>query len=188
MAMDRGAHRLSIPAAPISAKPSTRGREWVLGLQSANGGWGAFDADNTSEYLNHIPFADHGALARSADRRRDRALRQHARAARRRRPTARALAHRARRSCAARRRRDGSWYGRWGMNYIYGTWSALCAFSAAGVDPQRTGNRARGELAARHPESRWRLGRGRQTATSSTIASTSPRPAPRRRPRGRCSA
>jgi squalene-hopene/tetraprenyl-beta-curcumene cyclase len=31
--------------------------------------------------------------------------------------------------------RDGSWYGRWGMNYIYGTWSALCAFNAAGVDP-----------------------------------------------------
>ena len=39
-----------------------RGREWVVGMQSANGGWGAFDADNVSEYLNHIPFADHGAL------------------------------------------------------------------------------------------------------------------------------
>src|SRR5207244_3149343 len=39
-----------------------RGREWVVGMQSADGGWGAFDADNASEYLNHIPFADHGAL------------------------------------------------------------------------------------------------------------------------------
>jgi squalene-hopene/tetraprenyl-beta-curcumene cyclase len=39
-----------------------RGREWVVGMQSGNGGWGAFDADNVSEYLNHIPFADHGAL------------------------------------------------------------------------------------------------------------------------------
>jgi squalene-hopene/tetraprenyl-beta-curcumene cyclase len=39
-----------------------RGREWVLGLQSANGGWGAFDVNSTNEYLNHIPFADHGAL------------------------------------------------------------------------------------------------------------------------------
>jgi squalene-hopene/tetraprenyl-beta-curcumene cyclase len=39
-----------------------RGAEWVLGLQSKNGGWGAFDADNTHDYLNHSPFADHGAL------------------------------------------------------------------------------------------------------------------------------
>ena len=36
--------------------------EWVIGMQSKNGGWGAFDADNTHYYLNHIPFADHGAL------------------------------------------------------------------------------------------------------------------------------
>src|SRR5262249_44034829 len=39
-----------------------RGREWVEGMQSRNGGWGAFDADNTYHYLNNIPFADHGAL------------------------------------------------------------------------------------------------------------------------------
>ena len=39
-----------------------RGREWVEGLQSKNGGWGAFDADNSYYYLNNIPFADHGAL------------------------------------------------------------------------------------------------------------------------------
>ena len=39
-----------------------RGREWVEGLQSRNGGWGAFDADNAYYYLNNIPFADHGAL------------------------------------------------------------------------------------------------------------------------------
>ena len=39
-----------------------RGREWVVGLQSRDGGWGAFDADNAYHYLNNIPFADHGAL------------------------------------------------------------------------------------------------------------------------------
>ena len=39
-----------------------RATHWVLGMQSRNGGWGAFDADNTHHYLNHIPFADHGAL------------------------------------------------------------------------------------------------------------------------------
>ena len=109
-----------------------RGREWVLGLQSRNGGWGAFDADNTSEYLNHIPFADHGALLDppTAD------------------VTARCvsmLAQLGRASDDAQLRagleflkraqeRDGSWYGRWGMNYIYGTWSVLCALNATGAD------------------------------------------------------
>ena len=39
-----------------------RGREWIIGLQSKNGGLGAFDADNEDQYLNHIPFSDHGAL------------------------------------------------------------------------------------------------------------------------------
>ena len=39
-----------------------RAAEWVIGMQSRNGGWGSFDADNTHSYLNHIPFADHGAL------------------------------------------------------------------------------------------------------------------------------
>ena len=39
-----------------------RGREWIEGMQSANGGYGAFDADNTHYSLNNIPFADHGAL------------------------------------------------------------------------------------------------------------------------------
>ena len=62
MAMDRGAHRLDISGGADFSEAIDRGREWVLGLQSRNGGWGAFDADNTSEYLNHIPFADHGAL------------------------------------------------------------------------------------------------------------------------------
>ena len=39
-----------------------RATEWIVGMQSRNGGWGSFDADNTHYYLNHIPFADHGAL------------------------------------------------------------------------------------------------------------------------------
>jgi squalene-hopene/tetraprenyl-beta-curcumene cyclase len=110
-----------------------RGREWVVGLQSRDGGWGAFDADNAYHYLNNIPFADHGALLDppTADL------------------TARCLSMLAQlgetpasskpmRDAIAWLRRDqhpeGSWYGRWGMNYIYGTWSTLCALNAAGVD------------------------------------------------------
>jgi squalene-hopene/tetraprenyl-beta-curcumene cyclase len=134
MAMDRGAHGLEISGGEDFSEAIARGREWVLGLQSKNGGWGAFDADNTSEYLNHIPFADHGALLDppTAD------------------VTARCasmiaqLGHDADRnalnSALAFLRRtqeaDGSWHGRWGMNYVYGTWSALCAFNAAGVSSQ----------------------------------------------------
>ena len=61
----------------------SRGREWISGLQSKNGGWASFDADNTHMYLNNIPFSDHGALLRPADSRRKRALRVNARPARR---------------------------------------------------------------------------------------------------------
>jgi squalene-hopene/tetraprenyl-beta-curcumene cyclase len=109
-----------------------RAREWVVGLQSRDGGWGAFDADNAYEYLNNIPFADHGALLDppTADL------------------TARCLSMLAQlgetpeTSPAMKQavdwlrrdqRADGSWFGRWGMNYIYGTWSVLCALNATGL-------------------------------------------------------
>jgi len=133
MAMDRCVHRLAVSGGVDFGEAIDRGREWVLAMQSRNGGWGAFDADNTSEYLNHIPFADHGALLDppTAD------------------VTARCASMIAQLGAEADRnalrialdflRRnqepDGSWHGRWGMNYIYGTWSALCAFNAAGADP-----------------------------------------------------
>ncbi|MCC7017648.1 MAG: squalene--hopene cyclase [Rhodospirillales bacterium] len=106
--------------------------EWIVGMQSANGGWGAFDADNTHYVLNHIPFADHGALLDP--------------------PTADVSARcigflaqigmertnpvmvRALDYLRGEQEPDGSWFGRWGTNYIYGTWSALAAFNAAGED------------------------------------------------------
>ena len=109
-----------------------RGVEWIIGMQSKDGGWGAFDADNTYHYLNYIPFADHGALLDppTAD------------------VTARCtsmlvqLGYKRDDPRVARgldflsraQEPDGSWYGRWGTNYIYGTWSVLCAFNAAGED------------------------------------------------------
>lgn len=111
-----------------------RAREWVLGMQCRDAGWGAFDADNTCHYLNSIPFADHGALLDppTAD------------------VSARCLSMLAQldpQTCADRntaagralawlleeQEDSGAWYGRWGMNFVYGTWSALCALGAAGL-------------------------------------------------------
>ncbi len=112
-----------------------RGAEWVKGLQSSNGGWAAFDVDNVYDYLNNIPFADHGALIDPPTED----------------VTARCVSMLAqlgetREQSAALSRgidylihtqtHEGSWYGRWGLNYIYGTWSVLCALSACGLDHQ----------------------------------------------------
>jgi squalene-hopene/tetraprenyl-beta-curcumene cyclase len=108
-----------------------RAREWILGMQSSNGAWGAFDINNDRQYLNHIPFADHGALLDPPTED----------------VTARCVSFLAQlghpedevsilRGVAYLRREqkpDGSWFGRWGTNYIYGTWSVLCALNAAGV-------------------------------------------------------
>ncbi|WP_456237081.1 squalene--hopene cyclase [Belnapia mucosa] len=111
-----------------------RATDWVVGMQSKGGGWGAFDADNTHQYLNSIPFADHGALLDP--------------------PTAdvsgRCLAMLAQlghspdspvvRQAVAyllgEQEPDGAWYGRWGVNYVYGTWSAVTALNAAGLPPE----------------------------------------------------
>jgi squalene-hopene/tetraprenyl-beta-curcumene cyclase len=111
-----------------------RAEEWVLGMQSRNGGWGSFDADNVHFYLNHIPFADHGALldppsadvsARCVGFLAQRGISPDHPA------LAMALAYLRREQEA-----DGSWFGRWGTNYIYGTWSALAGLNAAGVNPE----------------------------------------------------
>jgi squalene-hopene/tetraprenyl-beta-curcumene cyclase len=128
-------HRNGDPAHEASI---ARARNWIIGMQSKgrgkfDGGWGAFEPENTHLYLNHIPFADHGALLDppTAD------------------VTARCVSflaqtgipatHPAQARAIAYLRReqeaDGSWFGRWGTNYIYGTWSVLCALNAAGIPP-----------------------------------------------------
>jgi squalene-hopene/tetraprenyl-beta-curcumene cyclase len=118
---------------PVHAEAIDRAREWVIGMQSSDGGWGAFEPENTHHHLNHIPFADHGALldpptadvsARCVSFLAQIGMLPYE-------PVlARALAYLRREQEA-----DGSWYGRWGTNYIYGTWSVLCALNAAGVPP-----------------------------------------------------
>jgi squalene-hopene/tetraprenyl-beta-curcumene cyclase len=111
----------------------SRGREWLLGLQSTNGGWGAFDADNNHAYLNNIPFSDHGAMldppTEDVTARCVSMLAQLGGDAEGSAAMGRGLAFLRR-----TQRADGSWYGRWGMNYIYGTWSALSALNMVGVE------------------------------------------------------
>ena len=110
-----------------------RAREWILGMQSENGAWGAFDADNEYYYLNNIPFADHGALldppTEDVTARCLSMLAQFGETAGNSAAVGHAIDYLRRVQLP-----DGSWYGRWGMNYIYGTWSVLCALNAAGLD------------------------------------------------------
>ena len=129
MAMDRA--RGKLPDADYD-EAIARGREWIVGLQSKNGGFGAFDADNDYFYLNHIPFADHGALLDPpTEDVTGRCLSMLAQLGEKAgiSPAVDAAVAYLRRTQLA----DGSWYGRWGMNYIYGTWSVLCALNAVGV-------------------------------------------------------
>jgi len=109
-----------------------RGTEWTVGMQSRDGGWAAFDADNTRRLIEQLPFCDFGAVIDppSAD------VTAH---------VIELLGHRGlARTEAARRgvawllraqEPDGSWFGRWGANYVYGTGAAVPALIAAGMPP-----------------------------------------------------
>lgn len=132
-----------------------RAADWLVGLQSRNGAFGAFDKDNSFLYLNQIPFADHGALCDPPTedvsgrillllgllgREQDRSTTQH---------------------CidylSRAQQPDGSWWGRWGTNYIYGTWSVLAGLAFAGVKPsepciQRAVNWLK---SVQHPDGGW---------------------------------
>jgi squalene-hopene/tetraprenyl-beta-curcumene cyclase len=111
-----------------------RGREWIEGMQSDDGGWAAFDVNNVEYYLNNIPFSDHGALldppTEDVTARCISMLAQLGETAQN--PQIAAGIDYLRRTQLA----DGSWYGRWGMNYIYGTWSVLCALNIIGIGDQ----------------------------------------------------
>jgi len=107
-----------------------RGIAWTVGMQSKDGGWAAFDADNVSKLIGKLPFCDFGAVIDppSAD------VTAH---------VVEMLAHVGRADTPASRRgitwlldnqeRDGSWFGRWGANYIYGTGAVVPALVAAGI-------------------------------------------------------
>ncbi len=131
MAMDRARDRLGIDG---NDEAIARGEEWVAGLQSADGGFAAFDADNTFYYLNNIPFADHGALLDPPTV--DVAARCVGMLAQLGEPLDSPRMAAAIKYLRDEQEADGSWWGRWGVNYIYGTWSALVRAERGGRRPR----------------------------------------------------
>lgn len=109
-----------------------RAVEWVIGMQSKNGGWGAFDADNEYYFLQHIPFADHGALLDPPTA--DVSARCISMLAQLGYERSHPVVAKGIQYLLDEQEDDGSWFGRWGNNYVYGTWSVLCALNAAGFD------------------------------------------------------
>ena len=124
--------KLKLPQKAEQQESIRRGMEWVMAMQGSDGGWGAYDKDNNRVVFNYIPFADHHALLD---------------------PSTSDLAGRCLEMLAAlgydrthpavgpalaflkkEQEQDGSWYGRWGVNYIYGTWSVLAGLRAIGED------------------------------------------------------
>jgi squalene-hopene/tetraprenyl-beta-curcumene cyclase len=157
-----------------------RALRWVEGMQSSDGGWGAFDADNTRRLVRELPFLDFGEVIDE--------------------PSADVTAHtvemlgvlgRAGDACARRgaqwliddQEPDGSWFGRWGVNHVYGTGAAVPGLIAAGVDPSRQCIRRAvrwleshqnedggwGEDARSYDDPAW-IGRGPSTASQTAWA------------------
>jgi squalene-hopene/tetraprenyl-beta-curcumene cyclase len=163
----------------------SRGLNWVVHMQSSDGGWAAFDADVTREALTHVPYADHNAMldptcpdvtgrvlesigrfpehhnVPSVARARDRGV-QYLRET---------------------QEKEGCWFGRWGVNYIYGTWQALKGLIAVGEDPradyirraatwlqdQQNPDGGWGESCESYADPRWR-GKGVSTASQTAWA------------------
>jgi squalene-hopene/tetraprenyl-beta-curcumene cyclase len=157
-----------------------RGLRWTLGMQSANDGWAAFDVDNTSSLCRELPFCDFGEVTDP--------------------PSADVTAHviewlaleglsdheqtkRGRDWLLAQQEADGSWFGRWGANYVYGTGAAVPALVACGVptadasirravrwlEEHQNADGGWGEDLRSYVDASWR-GRGTSTASQSAWA------------------
>ncbi len=108
-----------------------RGAKWMLAMQNGDGGWGAFDKNNDREFLCAVPFADLNAIIDpSTPDLTARILESLGRLGRRQGdPVVDRTIHYLRREQEA----DGSWFGRWGVNYVYGTWQTIVGLRAVGV-------------------------------------------------------
>jgi squalene-hopene/tetraprenyl-beta-curcumene cyclase len=149
-------HEIDLPNKRQKIVAIQRGTAWVDALQSSSGGWGAYDVDNTKNWLNSLPYGDLRAMIDP--------------------PTADLTAHviemhllcgtckdphvleRASRFLLREQERDGSWFGRWGVNYLNGTGAALIAIAMCTSTPQRTKALDRGAawlLRVQRPDGGW---------------------------------
>ncbi|WP_240928274.1 terpene cyclase/mutase family protein [Thalassoroseus pseudoceratinae] len=123
-------------AAPI-LNAIWRGTKWMLSMQSKNGGWGAFDSDNDRELFTRVPFADHNAMIdpSTADiTARIIEMFSHLNV-----PLSHPALEKAAEFVWSEQEPDGAWFGRWGVNYIYGTWQVLVGMTHIGystMDPR----------------------------------------------------
>ncbi len=128
-------------AGPRQRAALERAADWLVAMQSKNGGFGAYDADNTHHYLNEIPFADHKALLDPPTA--DVTARVVAFLAHLDRPQDHPALERAVQFLLREQESNGAWFGRWGTNYVYGTWSVLVALELLGdAQPREATERA----------------------------------------------
>ena len=128
---DRGDAYRKVATLDKVAAALARAEQWVLAMQNKDGGWGAFDKDNTAEFLCYVPFADHNAMIDPSSP--DLAGRVLEALGTRGRKQGDEVVDRAIAYLRRTQEADGSWFGRWGVNYIYGTWQVITGLVAAGV-------------------------------------------------------
>lgn len=135
--------------------PFERGLSWILSMQNKDGGWSSFDKDNNQVALTHFPFADHNAmLDPSACDITGRILELLMAVGLRRDHPA---VERAIGFLRGRQESDGTWFGRWSVNYIYGTWLSLRGLKAAGEAMESTTYQRAGRWLITHqnPDGGW---------------------------------
>ena len=135
----RAAGASSTGVAPRARAAADRAVRWMLAMQNDDGGWAAFDRTRHRAWMEHVPFADHNAMqdpscaditGRTVESLVTNGVpRDH--------PSIRAAVEYIRRE----QRADGPWWGRWGVNFLYGTWQALGGLSAAGEEMAAPGPR-----------------------------------------------
>ena len=138
--------RVDYPDKPRMEAATRRGLEWLLAMQNRDGGWGAFDHNNDRHFLCHIPFSDHNAMIDPSTA--DVTARVVECLGRYGWPASHPVIRRAVQFLLRDQTAEGPWFGRWGVNYVYGTSGVLRALETVALTAQQYCQRAVGWLRA----------------------------------------